>query len=475
MANQYDVETLVLEVWDDINIDATGKVNIDSRGEVILSSDQDMLLENITSGGMLRIAGDGDITGIARSVNQPVGTINHTLTATMVNFQAGGSVGTLSDPLNLKLATDGTITAKADGDIALTTQSDVMNLKTVDAGLNNVQLTAGSIFDALDNDAINITADTLSMNVQGENIGQGSDPLEIKVNTLEANLESYLRNVISIVNTGDLIIGEGGLSNSAEGRMVVRTSGAMTINGDIETGISDEGRILLQAEQGDMVIKGNLIAGEASVTLFAQGNMAFHDGVSFKNQEGTLDLEASTGKITMDDNVLISTGSTLDGDIRLKAIGDIVLGGVEAGLGKVALISDGGSIIDAGEVHQDIQASGLLVDVKGSMGSTGDDNNPLLFDTDIEALAVKAGGMITLSNESDLDVSSVTVAVNRVDRTGNQSAINENLTGLNTTLESSLSTDTNNTEYLHLQSKDGSITIDEKMTLTGGGGAELRL
>ncbi|MGN7614435.1 hypothetical protein ACQZV8_20385, partial [Magnetococcales bacterium HHB-1] len=85
------------------------------------------------------------------------------------------------------------------------------------------------------------------------------------------------------------------------------------------------------------------------------------------------------------------------------------------------------------------------------------------------------GGMITLSNESDLDVSSVTVAVNRVDRTGNQSAINENLTGLNTTLESSLSTDTNNTEYLHLQSKDGSITIDEKMTLTGGGGAELRL
>src|SRR6185436_19188657 len=122
---------------------------------------------------------------------------------------------------------------------------------------------------------------------------------------------------------------------TGDGSIVIQTlAGSLTINdgtasaNNIGVNASGTGNVLLKAfgTTSDIVIDGDVLSGTGNVSVQAVRQVNFNSGADIRTGgTGTIDVEAGTGNVVMNDNSLFLAGS---GDVRILAALSVTLGGV---------------------------------------------------------------------------------------------------------------------------------------------------
>jgi len=473
--------TIVLNNEGELTIEGTGVSTVDSGTIIIRTSDAMILAAAVNAGAgggsIVLEASRGDLTLIGTvtaeggdiTLTSGQGIVNGAaagvtnVTGLTITLSAGTSIGTAQAPVTTDVESGGTVTATAAVDIYLTETDGDLGLTRISTPEGDVFLQAenGSIVDAADNVLPNVLADTVTLTASG-GIGETGDPLEIVVSGLEAHAGG---SMIVIENEGDLSIVNGGVSMAADAPVIITTTGAMTVAAGIEFS-APGGMLLLDTGWGDLTITGNITASDAAITLLGQDDVIQGAGSTVLNTGGTIDIEAGD-VITQADGALISSGDAAAGDILLQAAGDITLAGIEAGTGRVALVTSEGSILDAGDVHTDVSGGGLWMSaVEGIIGVLGDNSDPL--ELTVSVLAAASGGPLTgalygginLQEADDVTVGEVSVSVERVTEDGTVSDSIVSGSDLTTT----------DNGAIELRTVAGSITVENGTTLDDGTG-----
>jgi hypothetical protein len=170
----------------------------------------------------------------------------------------------------------------------------------------------------------------------------------------------------------------------------------------------------VDAVVGAVDIQSGVSTGTGHISVLAGTTLSQSTGASdISTVGGTVDVKAGTG-ISMVDGALTSSGG---GNVRYESVtGDITLGEINAGAGKVGVIALVGSILDLGGDTSvvDITASDLLLTAGTGIAASGDH-----LETTVANLTAKAGGGSMFLAETDgVVVRDVSVTVNRVKTDG---------------------------------------------------------
>lgn len=396
-----DVDTFAAEV--------TGE----SAVGIFVAEQSALSIEAVTVTGD-RFDVSGGVVGFSESLNHVIATTGEIELSTQTDLVVVGSarVETLEAGASLNLsALDGSLTL-ADGALVRSNSGDIdltagLNtaLSIVDAQGGDIRVISeqGAIIDSLSAEAPNLITSGLAHLEAATGIGAvGAGNLNTDLGSLSAlNSDSGL---IVISEVSDLIILSLSNLGSAGSILVQSTGGSMTLDGPIYA--AEGGNILLQAsgDVSDLTINDTITAAEGSISLEASGDLNINSVVEAVTL-GTLDLLTPEGAITFS---VEGRALTSNQNIRIKATGDAVLTGVDAGTADVSVMA--ASISDAGDAVRDITASGLRIITSGSIGVSN------AMDLDVDALSVRAlSGSVNLSNLNDLRIGIVnTVPVERV-------------------------------------------------------------
>ena len=286
-------------------------------GSMFLASMKDGLLGTISAQGETRIKVRGSIVNVS-DTSPAVQTGNLILEA------AEGGIGYLPDtghgitsrPLRLSLGSADLI-ARATENVDIVQDGD-LDVDTV-FSRKNVKLTAiGSIYDAFDDDELNVLGETVSLHAQNGSVGRSGYALEVG-NNLTGHIDA----------------------NTANGIYLRGLFGQSFIIGDLNAGAD----IYLNS-LANMGILGTVTAPTA-LNLVAGGRI---------NMAATASLASATGNIQIDTGGLsMADGSAIRADIgtvTVSAQGDVIVGKIEAtnNAGDDAIrLSAEGRILDAGD------------------------------------------------------------------------------------------------------------------------------
>lgn len=375
----------------ELNALLAGTINVEAADGSILMQDSQF----ISGGGNIRLMASQDVglgevrssftgNGTSVAVTATNGSILNQAVAGTTNFRAdnlrllaGGTIGTLGAGANEILADVATMTALAAGG----------GIHVVNQG-------------ALTVDAVGVVVN--------------------RVNA-DASLEPVFEAVMSDVETTGL-----------DGSIVLRTmDGDLTLNDGAGPGngaavaAHGTGNVLVEAggETGDLFVNADVSSGSGHITLQAGRSVEFAAGADVATTAAaTINMEAESGSIRMDDEALVSTGS---GDIRLTAKNDVLLGGIVT-TGQVLIVAELGSVLDNGDTYTDIVADGLQLVAGAGVGTLGLTANPL--DTRVNTLTARAGltsaGDVNILEETGLVIGTVSVTTEKVGLDGSTSSIN---------------------------------------------------
>jgi hypothetical protein len=387
------------------------------------------------------VIANANISSVAGDLSVIAGdTIRFASNANLITGNNAFSTGTLYIE-----AINGNV-EQADGSQFIATLGDIRVAAGESIRLANVTTTAkvsliagaGSILDAGDAD-IDVSAAQLRL-VAGTGIGLPGDHLDTDVGVISARAGG---GGVFIEEAGALLIGDTSATvqrynpdNSlteivdatlsdvrtveGNGSIVVRTlAGDLTLSDG--TALADNvavvahgaGNVRLEAAGAntDLLANADILSTIGHITLLAARDLRFAaDADVLSGGVGTLNFEAGSGAIVMNDRTRFSTGS---GDVRLLAADDIRLGGIET-TGNVSLTSGTGSILDNGDFYTDVVASGLRMVAAVGIGSL----DPLGVDpieTRVGTLTARAtAGGINILEETDLTIDDVAVTVQRI-------------------------------------------------------------
>ncbi|MFC1891246.1 hypothetical protein ACFLZT_02530, partial [Thermodesulfobacteriota bacterium] len=433
-----DVSEGMLTVSGAVTADGDGNVTLNAAVstvtlEAAVSSLSGDIL--ITGDTILQNAGGDVITGDAAS---ETGTV--TVTADNSNIVMADGTTTTTDT--------GLISYSATGSVALSMLTTSGNVEvTADSG----SIGAGAITDNTALEAANIIADYLTLSAAAGIGAAGDADIDTTITTLSAS--NSTSGGIFIDESDDLIMGGTGISTQGgDGSIVLVTgNGSMTVSGIVSA--NGSGNILLATGStgslADMTLNVDVISGTGSITLIAYDSLVQDAGTNVFTSGSTIDVEATNGSITMDDNAAASTDNT--GNIRYLAKMNVIIGGLNVGTGSASIIAEDGSILDAGDIFKDVTADSLRMIAGTGIGELGASVDPL--EITVNTVAGQAGsGGINILEDNDITVDSVIVSVNRV-------------TGDSTTMvmtdasQSDLVTTSDST--IVLSTVDGSITVND--------------
>lgn len=388
--------------------------------------------------GNLRLAASG--VGHNLNLSAPVTTGSGSITllaglnlnqGAMGDITSGGGTIDLAAGLGDLVMVDGAVTQSGGGNIRyLAAGSVALGGLNAGTGAVSVVATVGSITDAGDTDKDTVAAQARFF--AGVAIGAGANPLEANVGTLAAQAGTgaiYLVNdtAVTVDTVGPLVVNrvqadgatpvaqqqtDSALSDLVAGsHLVLRTvAGGITVKpGAVPGGISSGGNVLLQAQggDGDISLEASVATISGSVTILAARNLSLAAEGDVTTTNGTLDLEAQAGTLTMADGAVAQTAG---GNIRIAAGIDVLLGGLLAGAGQVSVEAGTGVISDNGDTDKDIVASAARLAAGAGIG-----NGANLLDTAVATIAAAAGGNIHLADDDAVSVGTVgQVPANRV-------------------------------------------------------------
>ncbi|WP_218934356.1 beta strand repeat-containing protein [Rosistilla ulvae] len=481
----------------------------DSGSIKVVASDGDLTLDDgDDDGGAVSAAGGGDVLLDAR------GSGNLNINGSV--FSGSGQIGLqaqesieLANDVTVQTGGDGTIvidaslSAGTSGAIAMAAEARVQTEngdihiaadQTISVGrietLANVSITsiAGSIVDTdMDDAAIDVTAAGLRMNAfDGVGVlGATANGLETQVATLSARAGSggvhvieadglriddvavqvqrpEFRSTLTTVND----LAQSDLRTTDDGSIVLRSlAGEITLNegtasaGDGAIQADGIGNVLIAAEGlGSQInANANIVSGVGNISLIAADSIAVAAGVNVTTAaNGTIDLEATTGALTMAATATLQTDA---GDIRAAAGADLTIGDIVATDADVSLISTGGSILDADPDDANVDVTAIRLRLAAAIG-VGTATNAI--ETDVDTLSGRAtSGGNQLLETDNIAIDDVEVTVQRI-------ANDATSTNLTDALQSDLRT-TGGSGSIALQTLDGSITLNEGTAATGDG------
>ena len=358
---------------------------------------------------LLMTMGAGDIV-LDAGVRSGTGSISILANDGLIQ-NAGGVVQTAGGSIDLE-ATTGTLTLDGGlqtggADIALTSAGDII-LTGIDAGAGNVWVnsTAGSILSGAGPTDITAASAGLQAAVAVGNL-PGGDPIETAVNTIAASAGA---GGINLIDADALTVGEfsgatvnrvamdgtispittgalNGETTTSGGSIVQQAGGTLTVDAGIDA--DGAGNVLLRSSGGDIVLnQAGVQSGSGAIHIEGLAVDQQADADIQTGGAGTIQVNALGGGITMADGAIATTAG---GDLVYSAAaGDIVLGGLNAGGGSVAVIATDGSILDGGDTDLDITAAAVYLDAATGANSVGTSQDAI--DTETSTLAARAGG-----------------------------------------------------------------------------------
>ncbi|MFN5274386.1 MAG: beta strand repeat-containing protein [Planctomycetota bacterium] len=402
-----------------ITLDASGALAanaaIQTAGSVYLASGTNTSIQSIsTSGGNVQILSGGDLTlgsinaGSGRVYLQATNDINDAdplgnstnVTASALAMRAGGKIGNsdTTAPANTNRNAIGT---------------RVASLAAVSATGIYIQEADGVTIDA-----VNVSVDRVNFTSTRTPLSQGLEDLTT-TNNGPVKLQSL---------TGDIVVNQGTLG-----------SNGITANGT--------GDILLQTLAGSITSNATIASGTGDITLDATGaitaNAAIQTGGS-----GVVYLASGT-------NTSIQSISTSGGNLQILSGGDLTLGSINAGSGRVYLQA-ARNVIDADPLSSTTnvtaQALAMLAGKKigdSDLVSSADTNRHAIA-TKVDLLAARSSNGIYVQETDGLTVDSVFVAGSKVNFNSSKSDESQVLEDLTTTIEGPIK----------LQSLTGNIQIN---------------
>ena len=376
------------------------------------------------------------------------------------------------DEIDMDSAAEATST---NGHVRYEAATGDVTLGTITAGSGTVAViaTAGSIRDLADAGAVDVIAAKLTMSA-GTDIGAGDNHIETTVATLSAlagganglfvtetdgvDVAEVAVNVYRIdsdgavpANTTDYTLSD--LSETGEGWIVLVAGVDIVVtDGGDEDGIGvclvGSGSVLLHSTWGDVSITGDVEAGGGNVSVIGEVDVTQSADIRTSVEagtSGTIDVEAVTGVIVMDDGTVTST---TDADIRYRAAGTLTVGSIDAGTASVSLKADG--ITDSGTTDTDVTAARLRIETTDAAGGAGEGDNHLETSVTTLSADVDAGGLFLTDAD---DVSVTTVAEVTVKRVGSDGAT------LTDTTDGAQS-DVTSGGAVVVETSDGSLTVE---------------
>jgi len=374
--------------YDDLDLAADGEVQALAGGSVYLGSEGDLLIDRIEAGDQVRIKSGQGLSGVDHGLDHVVAGGSLLLEAgTQGIGVAGGPGGDLLGPLNV-VTSD--LTARAGDSIWLNAAGD-LPVSTLYA-VNDIRLSAGgSLYDALDNAALNIRAANLDL--QAGDIGEFADALDVALDpegTLIARSDNaiYLDspdrglNVASVDAGGNVRMFAGGdlTLDSASG-------GIRSQAGDVDLSAAEDLRYAGDDDQGVVILARNLFLESLSgnvgstaqwlqVAMAEDGNLDGTAAQDFYVHQTAGDL--AVGDISANEIGLSASADLVDGNgdgtnltaerVELRAAS----GGI-AGPDALELASASGTAVTAAardDIHLSQQSGDLIVDDVNSQ--TGD-------------------------------------------------------------------------------------------------------
>ena len=482
-------ETDSVEIYR-ITQDAPGTVNLAADGDIAIVSDQAGVS---STSGLVELDANGVESDIVvyGTINTDSGAI-YLLADDDVSIGSGGIISSVSGPVKVQAdadsaedtggtatgalrISDGGVIDAGNGAIDLDAGDDIilgrLVTTSVTAGAITLTSTNGGVVDGGDTGGADIEAASGTLVIYSAS-GVGSAG-GIDTTVMVMDIGNGTSGNIHINETDDVIVGGTGLQTLGDNGSIILVTQDGSVIIDSPVGAHGAGNLLIEANRvvhtADITLNADIVSGSGSISIIADDNVTQSDDADLITSTGTIDVEASTGSITMADNSRASTGDDTTGSIRYYAHGSIYIGGLHAGTGNVGITAETGSILDNGDTYKDIRAdSAKLI---AALGSVGTSDNPLETELAANTLSAQAGsGGVHITNDGDLTIGSVSVSVNRVESV-------DAITILSDTEQAGVST-TDNGDIM-VQTVDGTLTVNSELVdstgVDAGGGGDVTL
>ncbi|MET0262072.1 MAG: hypothetical protein ABW223_04190, partial [Rariglobus sp.] len=344
------------------------------------------------------------------------------------------------------------------GDITvgyINTSTGALNL-VADGAIKDGDLLSDSLPNIVTTALVSLTAKT--------GIGaSGLADLDIDAGSLQATNsvsgDIYVQHAgltgLTIAGTGVSTTAGNGSVNIQSNLSLGGTSATLKVNAAVTAHGSGNVRLEATGSTFDVEIGTNIsiTSSTGNISVIAGQSVKFAAGSRVTTTGGHAFIDAANGDVTM---VADSLVTATDANIRVHAKNAIVLGGLNAGTGFVSVISDTAAITDAGETHKNIVAGATRLQADASIGAAG---NALEISTGALS-AYSRLGHITLVEDNDVEIRSVTVTTKRVNINGTTSDQLDSA-------QSDVSTVTNGN--ISLTALAGTITLTDKISANGTG------
>ena len=385
-----------------------------------------------------------------------------------ISLVAGGAMA---------LANAGTVTASGTGDLQLqaggTLSMGASTMLATGSGQIRVQagdlltlgrlsttgavaLQAAAITDAGSgaSDAVNVSAASLRLlatgTAAGQGLGSGSNPLELSVDRLAADVRGtggvFLReadglDIGTVAAMSTALVGrDGSLGSLADAALAgLASGGALTLSlaagsltSQAGTGsVAAAGAVLLAATASDgaLALGASVSSSGGPISLAAGAAINLSGLASVLTAGGSIDLLAGS-TLTMADGSLVRSGG---GNIRAAAAGDMTIGaldarsaGAQSAWGSVSLVSTAGRVLDSsGDAAGTLDVQGRNLRLQAAAGGVGSASDALETEVAMVAAAVGSAGL-SLSDASALTVGTTpALSVQRVAGSGATSVVTD--------------------------------------------------
>jgi hypothetical protein len=157
------------------------------------------------------------------------------------------------------------------------------------------------------------------------------------------------------------------------------------------------------------VLNADVISTAGAISLRAGTSLTANSNADVATQGASIDMTTLAGDLSLSDTSFIQTNNK---DILLTAAGNLIVGGIDAGLGNVVLIA-AGSILDGGDSLLDILADGIALTAGTGIGLLGATVNALDVDARVLTASTNTGG-ISLNERNSLIIGSVGARITAV-------------------------------------------------------------
>ena len=355
-ANDISVSGTV-EAGNNAMINAAKAVEVD--GDVLAKNGK----ADIDAGTTATVSDDGTVKATVGAVE--ITAANEIVVTDTAAIEAGTSVtATSTDVGDITIDTTGAVTAN-DGNVTIANENGAVTVQSA-------TVTAHGDNGSVDVDATNggVTVDSATVQSEKKNVTVDADG--------------------NITVSGTAVVTGNNVGLNANTGVQLEGSASVTTTGDTSDG---RGNLRVHAADGGISLgEGTTVSAAANATVLAdKGDVQQNTDITAN--AGTVDVEATSGSVTMADGV---TTRTSDQNIRYRASGDIVIEKIDAGTGSVTL--DAGGNLSTASSDSKVTADGLAV----KANQVGAEDAKMKFD--VSRLAVNSATGIYVDNAKSVTV-----------------------------------------------------------------------